>query len=87
MIGAGIYPNDLLVVDRSLPATHNTIIIAMLNGELAIKRLHHRFGEIRLLSENPAYAPIEIKGDMELWYWGVVTAAIHQFSVGKRKGR
>jgi DNA polymerase V len=87
MIGAGIYPNDLLVVDRSLPATHNAIIIAMLNGELTIKRLHLRFGETRLLSENPAYAPIEIEGDMELWYWGVVTAAIHQFNVGKRKGR
>jgi DNA polymerase V len=87
MIGAGILPNDLLVVDRSLPATHGAIIIAMLNGELTIKRLYNRGGETRLMSENPAYEPIEISGDIELWYWGVVTAAIHQFNGPTPKGR
>jgi DNA polymerase V len=88
MTGAGIYPNDLLVVDRSIPALHGSIVIAVVNGELTVKRLHHLAGEIRLEAENPAYAPIEVSGDMELWCWGVVTSAIHQFaSSGKPRRR
>lgn len=82
-----IYPNDLLVVDRSLPAIHGAVIIAMLNGELTIKRLHNRFGETLLTSENPAYEPISIEGEMELWYWGVVTGIVRQLNTPRRKRR
>ena len=39
MIGAGIYPNDILVVDRSLRPTSGKVIICALNGELTVKRL------------------------------------------------
>lgn len=80
-----IYPNDLLVVDRSISAKHGTVIIAMINAELTIKRLHHRFGETRLVSENTAYAPIEIEGDIELWYWGVVTGIVRQLNAGRSR--
>jgi len=40
MINAGIHNNDILVVDRSLEAKHGNIVIAALNGELTVKRLH-----------------------------------------------
>lgn len=39
MIETGIYPNDILVVDRSLQAEHGDIVIAGLHGELTVKEL------------------------------------------------
>src|SRR4029450_12812182 len=37
--GAGLYDGDLLIVDRSLEPKHTDIVIAVLNGELTVKRL------------------------------------------------
>ena len=46
MIGAGIHDGDLLVVDRSLEANHGRVVIAVLDGELTVKRLHHQRGKV-----------------------------------------
>ena len=79
MIGAGIQDNDLLVVDRSLNPVHRSIVIAVIDGEFTVKRLYKRAGKIKLLAENPDYAPIELKDGQELQVWGVVTSVIHSF--------
>lgn len=39
MTGAGIHDGDLLIVDRSIEASHNKIVIAAIDGELTVKRL------------------------------------------------
>lgn len=78
MIGAGIQEGALLVVDRALEARHNDIVIAVVDGELTVKRLEKRRGKIRLIAENPAYAPIEFKEGQELVVWGVVTSIIQK---------
>ena len=80
MTGAGIFSGDLLIVDRSVQAGHGSIIIAVIDAELTVKRLYRRKGVIRLEAANPAYPAIPVSDDMELWCWGVVTAAIHQYS-------
>jgi len=36
------------------------IVIAVVDGELTVKRLYQRHGRVRLLPENPHYQPIEI---------------------------
>ena len=77
MIGAGIHANDILIVDRSLEAASDRIVIAALDGELTVKRLHVGPEGTRLLPENPVYDPIEIKEESELHIWGVVTNVIH----------
>jgi DNA polymerase V len=77
MLGAGIHPDDILVVDRSLEAVHGKIIICALNGELTVKRLNHTHGRLTLSAENPAYTDIVIEPDMEVVVWGVVTSVIH----------
>ena len=79
MAGAGIFSGDILVVDRSVQARHGSIIIAVLNAELPVKRLYRRKGIVRLEAANPAYPAIEISDESDLCCWGVVTAAIHQF--------
>lgn len=80
MIHAGILSGDMLVVDRSLEATHGKIVIAAINGELTVKRLFRQAGQVKLLAENPAYDPIDISKDAEIVIWGVVTHAIHPIS-------
>jgi DNA polymerase V len=77
MLGAGIHDGDLLIVDRALEPTDGKIVIAVLDGELTVKRLERRHGRIRLLPENPAYPPIEVKNEQDLVIWGVVTHVIH----------
>lgn len=77
MIKAGIFPDDILIVDRSLTPTHGKIIIAMVNGELTVKRLYQRDGRVELQPENDAYSPIVMASHDELTTWGVVTNVIH----------
>lgn len=78
MIGAGIQEGTLLVVDRALEPRHNDIVIAVVDGELTVKRLEKRRSKIRLIAENPAYAPIEFKEGQELVVWGVVRSVIRK---------
>ena len=80
MIGANIHDGDLLVVDRSLNPTHRAVVIAVVDGEFTVKRLHKRAGRIRLLAENPDYAPIDFADGQELQVWGVVTNVIHRLA-------
>lgn len=79
MKNAGILPNDILIVDRSLKATHNKIVIAAVDGELTVKRLFHRGGLVKLLPENPAYPEIELESEAELKIWGVVIGSFRRF--------
>lgn len=79
MKNAGILPNDILIVDRSLKAEHKKIVIAAIDGELTVKRLFHRGGLIKLLPENPAYPEIELESESDLVIWGVVVGSFRRF--------
>ncbi|MBN2589300.1 MAG: translesion error-prone DNA polymerase V autoproteolytic subunit [Sedimentisphaerales bacterium] len=78
MIGAGIHDGDLLVVDRSIEPRDKNIIIAVLDGELTVKRIWLRRGKITLVPENESYFAHEITNDNEFEVWGVVTNVIHK---------
>jgi DNA polymerase V len=77
MIGAGIHGGDLLVVDRSLDASSGRIVIAVLNGELTVKRLSIEDNRLVLKAENDEYPPIEVMEPEDLSIWGVATSVIH----------
>ena len=77
MIGAGIHSGDLLVVDRSLEPADKHVVVAVLDGELTVKRLFKQNGVLRLLPENLNYQPIEIAPQQTIEIWGVVTSVIH----------
>lgn len=79
MILAGINDGDILVVDRSIEPKNGSIVIAVLNSELTVKRLHLEKGRCYLKPENDAYQPIEVESEMTFSIWGVVTSVIHQF--------
>lgn len=77
MLGAGIHPNDILIVDRSIKPVLGKIVICALNGELTVKRLKSIGDEIILGAENPEYKDIIVRDAIELIIWGVVTNVIH----------
>jgi DNA polymerase V len=77
MTGAGINDDDILVVDRSLEPSSNNIVIAVVNGELTVKRLIKAHDSCSLIAENPDYPPLEINEETPLEIWGVATYAIH----------
>ncbi len=77
MINAGIHPDDILIVDRSLQPNHGKIVIAAIDGELTVKRLYKKQGEVRLMPENDDFEPIEIGSEETLHIWGIVTNVIH----------
>jgi DNA polymerase V len=76
MIEAGIFPGDVLVVDRSLAAAHGDIVIVSVNGELTVKRLETK-PTMRLVPMNSLYSPIEVPEDADLEVFGVATTVIH----------
>lgn len=78
MINAGIHENDILIVDRSLQPTHGRIVIAAVDGQLTVKRLHkNQQGKFELIPDNPTFSPIVIDDDSQVYIWGVVTNVIH----------
>lgn len=77
MINAGIHSGDILVVDRALEPKDKKIVVAVLNGEFAVKRVRKIKDKLFLVSENENYAPIEIKEGAEFEIWGTVAHVIH----------
>ncbi len=78
MTGAGIHDGDLLVADRSVEPVNGSVVIAVIDGEITIKRLRLIAGRAILHPENPAYSDIVIGDAQELHIWGVVSHVIHK---------
>jgi DNA polymerase V len=78
MIKAGIHPGDILVVDRSLEVVHGKIVIAALDGQLTVKRLHKSSQGTYLMPENDEYEPIKIEEGNDVVIWGIVTSVVHE---------
>ena len=78
MVGAGIHCGDLLIVDRSLEPRDKSVIIAVVNGELTVKRIRIKRNKITLEPENENYCAQQITEDEEFEVWGVVTSVIHK---------
>ncbi|NAS05485.1 translesion error-prone DNA polymerase V autoproteolytic subunit [Acinetobacter haemolyticus] len=74
MINAGIDIDDELIVDRSLDAKHQDIIVALVDNDFTVKRLMiDDDGKVWLKAENPEYSNIYLEDGQLLEVWGVVT--------------
>jgi repressor LexA len=58
MRGAGILPDDLVVVRRQPTATSGEIVVALVGEEATVKRLRLVGGRVELWPENPAFEPL-----------------------------
>lgn len=81
MEGAEIFDGDILVVDKAVAPRHGHIVVAFVNGERLVKRLHSRHGQVALIAENLAYPPLVIQEGAELVIWGVVVGKFKRFAV------
>jgi DNA polymerase V len=77
MTDAGIFDNDIIIVDRSLKPVHGKIIVTILNGEILVRRFHKNFSSAFLLPENKRFKPINLGEFTNFSVWGVVTYVIH----------
>ncbi len=78
MVDAGIYHGDILIVDRSIEPEDGRVVIAVVNGEMTVKRLCRRGGALYLIPESAQYSPLEIAEGMDFQVWGVVSHVIHK---------
>lgn len=76
MLGAGILPDDLVVVHQQQDARNGEIVVALLEDEATVKRLQRKGGETWLLPENPDYQPIDGRNATIL---GKVSAVIRTY--------
>lgn len=76
MKNAGIDDGDILIIDKSLPATDGKIAVCFLDGEFTAKRIIKRDGQIILMPENEDYSPIVMQEGNDLQLWGIVTYVI-----------
>jgi DNA polymerase V len=76
MTNAGILDKAILVVDRSVSLESGKIVVAAINGELTVKRYIRSNNKVYLMPENRSYDPIEIKEELDIHIWGVVTNVI-----------
>jgi DNA polymerase V len=78
MTGTGIYDKDIIVVDTSLKAKNNDIVVARIEDEFILKRLVKTLTGYVLKAENVQYPPIELTEYSDCIICGVVTYTIHK---------
>jgi DNA polymerase V len=78
---AGIDDGDTLVVDRAIKPRHGHIVVAVVDGEFTVKKLHQQAGRVRLKAANPTFPDIEPKDGQTVEVWGVVSSCIKRFVI------
>ncbi len=76
MIDAGIDDGDMLIVDRALYPSNNTIAVCVIDNEFTVKRISKTKDGFFLIPENKSYKPIRITEDNNFEVWGVVSYVI-----------
>lgn len=81
MQDADIFDGDTLIVDRSVKLVNGRVIVAILNGELLVRRFHKNFSSAFLIAENSRYKNINLAEFSDFAVWGVITYVIHPMGV------
>jgi repressor LexA len=76
MINAGINDKDLVIVSPKEQAKNGDIVVAMLNDEATVKKFEFINNKIRLIAENNAYLPIEVKNEDDFKLIGKVKGVV-----------
>ena len=76
MINAGIFDGDIVIVDRSIKPVNGKIVIAVIDGEMLIRRYEKTMNHLRLVPETPRLSAIDVSEFMDFKIWGVVICVI-----------
>ena len=78
MNNAGIYNNDLLIIDRSINPNPGHIVVALLDGEFTLKRLIKKQDSYYLKADKENYPAINLYEYIDIQIWGVAIYSIHE---------
>jgi DNA polymerase V len=78
MTGAGIFSGDTLIVDRSITNANGKVVVAVVNGEMMVRRLEKTINGIKLISETKNLSVINVDLFADFSVWGVVLYSIHR---------
>lgn len=76
MVGAGIYPDDILIADKTLPPRDGDVVVLTHLGDILIRRLLISDREIRLRAENDDFETVRVERD-GIEILGVVRHSVH----------
>lgn len=77
MKNAGVFHGDIAVISCALEPTDGRVVLAVVDGDMLIKRLSKKGDRLFLLAENPDYPSLEITESMDFRVWGVVVGVYH----------
>ena len=77
MAGAGIADGDEVIVDRSLTPRGGSVVVAVVEGELVIRRFLQRDAGAALATEPAPPVAGQVGMPVEMTLWGVVTRCLH----------
>ena len=83
MNNAGIYNNDLLIIDRSINPNPGNIVVALLDGEFTLKRLIKKQDNYYLKADKENYPAINLYEYIDIQIWGVAIYSIHELQKQK----
>ncbi|OZI61237.1 transcriptional repressor LexA [Bordetella genomosp. 11] len=72
----GILDGDLLAVKKASEAREGQIVVARIDEDVTVKRLHREGGRIELLPENPDFQPIVVQPGQEFALEGIAVGLI-----------
>ena len=76
MRDAGILDGDLLAVQKATEARNGQIVVARIGDEVTVKRFERQGGSVRLLPENPDFAPINVSADESFTLEGLAVGLV-----------
>ncbi|MGL6197148.1 MAG: LexA family protein [Thermoguttaceae bacterium] len=78
MVGAGIFAEDILIVDRSIEAKSGDIVVVTVENDFTVRRLIVKEKKYSLKAENSKFPLIKLADSSDLKVWGVVRHVIHR---------
>jgi repressor LexA len=81
MVGAGILPGDIAIVERSGNAKPGDMVVVNLEGEFTVKILRREGNELILEPANPNYPPLPMRGYAENSLVGIVRGIVRKFGL------
>ncbi len=72
----GILDDDILVVSKAIKPRSGHVVVALIEAEFTVKRLHLLNGRMRLSAANPTYPDVIPKEGQTVQIWAVATGLI-----------
>jgi|GEM_PF-6998509 len=76
MVGAGIFEDSILVIDRARTPKNYSIVTGNVHGEFLVRYYVKDIQGVLLVADNPKYKPIRVTEEMKYTVWVVVTSVV-----------